>query len=127
MRIILIINLNFMNELYFKALKAYTDMLEIHIKTKTKNIEFHKMTEEFYEELFDIAHQIWEKQVDLAEPMSDSEFEVYRKNANKIIKDLKSEINDYYNNNNKTLWEEDMLWSIVNKLEDIEWTSKSFI
>jgi hypothetical protein len=47
-----------MKDLYLKGLKAYLEMLEIHIDTKTKDPVFHKATEEMYEKLFDVAHQI---------------------------------------------------------------------
>ena len=37
---------------YQKALKAYLEMLEIHIDTKTTDIVFHEKTQDFYEKLF---------------------------------------------------------------------------
>jgi hypothetical protein len=47
-----------MKELHQKALKAYIDMLQIHIDTKTSDERFHEMTAGFYETLFKIAHEI---------------------------------------------------------------------
>jgi len=47
-----------MKELFQKAIKAYIDMLTIHIDTKTTDVVFHKETEKFYETLFDVAHEI---------------------------------------------------------------------
>jgi hypothetical protein len=47
-----------MKDLYLKAIKAYIEMLEIHIDTKTKDLLFHEKTADFYEKLFDTAHQI---------------------------------------------------------------------
>jgi hypothetical protein len=47
-----------MKTLYEKAIKAYIEMLELHIDTKTTDIVFHKETELFYETLFNIAHNI---------------------------------------------------------------------
>ncbi len=47
-----------MNKLHEKALKAYINMLQIHIDTKTSDERFHEMTEGFYEALFKIAHEI---------------------------------------------------------------------
>gem|GEM_PF-1757173 len=60
MRIILILISNYqtMKELYQKALKAYLEMLEIHIDTKTTDVVFHEKTGDFYEKLFSIAHSI---------------------------------------------------------------------
>ncbi|MDP2395834.1 MAG: hypothetical protein Q8M44_02870 [bacterium] len=54
-----------MKELHLKAIKAYIEMLTIHIDTKTSDVEFHKETESFYESLFEVAHKIGEKHVDL--------------------------------------------------------------
>lgn len=54
-----------MNDIYVKALKAYIEILSIHISSKSKDNLFHKETENFYEILFDIAHDLWEKEVDL--------------------------------------------------------------
>lgn len=116
-----------MNDLYLKALKAYTDMLTIHIKTKTKDSDFHNETEKFYEALFDVAHEIWEKDTDLHEPISDVEFDNFKKAANNIIKNLREDIERFHKENEVSLWTEDLLWSLANKLENIEWTSKSFL
>lgn len=41
--------------------------------------------------------------------------------------DLKKSIETYKENNNISLWTEYLLWSISNKLENLEWTSKSFL
>ena len=43
-----------MKETYIKILKAYLEMLEIHINTKTIDPIFHQKTQEFYEKLFDV-------------------------------------------------------------------------
>jgi len=47
-----------MKELHQKALEAYTEMLQIHIDTKTTDLLFHKETESFYDTLFEVAHKI---------------------------------------------------------------------
>jgi len=47
-----------MKNLYEKALLAYTNMLTLHIDTKTTDSLFHSETENYYNVLFDIAHQI---------------------------------------------------------------------
>ncbi len=116
-----------MKDLYLKAIKAYIEMLEIHIDTKTKDLLFHEKTADFYEKLFDTAHQIWERYVDLDGNLRDDSIESKKKRANEIIKNLKKEIEDYEKNNKLTLWTQDLLWGLADELEDIEWTSKAFL
>lgn len=116
-----------MNDLYFKALKAYTEMLTIHINTKTSDNPFHKESESFYEILFDIAHKIWEKHVDLWWDLIELSTDEKKKKSLEIIQNLLKEIEDYKNNNKVSLWTEDLLGSIANSLEDISWNAKAFI
>lgn len=134
MRIILILiylliinNMEAMKELHLKALKAYLEMLEIHIDTKTKDPIFHSKTEEFYEKMFDVAHEIWEKYVDLWWDVRDDDLEAKKKRANELIKNLIKDIEDYKEKNEITLWTEDLLGSLANDLENIEWDSKAFL
>ena len=116
-----------MKELYKKALEAYIKMLEIHIDTKTTDLVFHEKTWDFYEKLFDVAHQIWERYVDLDGKINETSIEEKKIQANKIIKELKAEIENYQKNNDLTLWTDDLLWWLADDLEDIEWTSKAFL
>jgi len=116
-----------MKDLYKIALKAHNDMLQIHIDTKTKDAIFHKQTEWFYENLFKIAHDIWEKNSDLWFILNETSVDDNKEKANKIIKELKNEVIKYMKNNDVTLWTEDLLGSIANKLENIEWDSRCFI
>lgn len=116
-----------MKELYLKALKSYIEMLEIHINTKTLDTTFHKETESFYNTLFDVAHKIWEKYIDLDWRIREDNLLSQKERANKIISELKKSIELYKKDNEVTLWTEDLLWSLANSLEDIEWTSKSFL
>lgn len=131
MRIILIkiifFNNNYMKKLYEKAIKAYLEMLTLHIDTKTTDVVFHKETEKFYDTLFDIAHSIWEKYVDLWWTL-DSDSLIEKENrANLIILNLRKEIENYKDENKVSLWTEDLLWSLANSLENIEWTSRWFL
>lgn len=116
-----------MKNLYKKALEAYVAMLEIHIDTKTKDRLFHKATESFYETLFETAHGLWEKYVDLDWSLEDSSLQDKKNKANKIIKELKQELESYKDNNDITLWTEDLLGSLANNLENIEWDSRWFV
>lgn len=116
-----------MNDLYFKALKAYTEMLTIHINTKTTDNPFHNESESFYETLFDITHKIWEKHVDLWWDLIELSTDEKKKKSLEIIQNLLKEIEDYKNNNKVSLWTEDLLGSIANSLEDISWNAKAFI
>ncbi len=118
-----------MKKLYKKAIEAYVEMLMIHIETKTKDHVFHKITEDFYETLFDIAHDIWEKNVDLGNNLSENKLDSNKakERANEIISKLRKDIEEYKNENEITLGTEDLLGSIANKLEQIEWDSKSFL
>ena len=116
-----------MKNLHEKAIKAYIDMLTIHIDTKTTDQTFHEKTEEFYETLFEVAHAIWEKYVDLGWSLEQTSLDDKKKQANKIITNLRKEIENYKNNNEVSLWTEDLLWSLANSLESNEWTSVSFL
>ncbi|MDD3793537.1 MAG: hypothetical protein PHI37_01900 [Candidatus Gracilibacteria bacterium] len=116
-----------MKELHKKALKAYTEMLQIHIDTKTKDLLFHKETENFYEALFEIAHKIGERYVDLDGEIIDSSLSSKKKRANEIIVNLKKEIEDYQANNELTLGTDDLLGGLADDLEDMEGTSKAFL
>lgn len=116
-----------MKNLHEKAIKAYIDMLTIHIDTKTTDSTFHEKTEEFYETLFEVAHTIWEKHVDLWWSLLETSLDDKMKKANNIILNLRKEIENYKDNNNVSLWTEDLLWSLANNLESAEWTSRSFL
>lgn len=116
-----------MKELHLKALKAYLEMLEIHIDTKTKDLVFHEKTADFYEKLFDVAHKLWERYIDLWWDLRGDDIISKKKRANQIISELKEEIEKYKENNKVTLWTEDLLGWLADDLEDIEWTSKAFL
>ena len=116
-----------MKELHLKAIKAYIEMLTVHIDTKTTDALFHKETEVFYETLFEVAHKIWEKYVDLWWKISESSLEDKKNQAHKIIQNLRKDIEDYEKNNQVSLWTQDLLWTLASDLENIEWTSKGFI
>lgn len=116
-----------MKTLYKEALEAYTDMLLLHIDTKTTDVVFHKETEEFYESLFEVAHKIWEKYVDLWGKLTTTTLEAKKKEAHKIISNLRKKIENYKEKNKVTLWTEDLLWALANDLEFIEWTAKGFL
>lgn len=116
-----------MKDLYQKALNAYIEMLALHIDTKTTDAVFHGETEWFYETLFDVAHKIWEKHVDLWGKLSETSLDNKKKQAHMIIENLRKEIENYKENNEVTLWTEDLLWSMANSLEDIEWSAKALL
>ncbi|MCH8518794.1 hypothetical protein LAT59_03470 [Candidatus Gracilibacteria bacterium] len=116
-----------MEKIFQKALAAHTAMLLLHIDSKTLDHDFHHATEEFYEGLFDTAHEIGEKYVDLGSHHESSDIIVKKQQAFDIIKNLREEIETYARNNTISLGTEDLLGSLVNKLEDMEGTAKSFI
>ena len=116
-----------MEKLFQKALAAHNAMLLLHIDSKTLDHDFHHVTEEFYEWLFDVAHTIGEKYVDLWSYHEMSDIKEKKSQALNILRNLRKEIEAYAENNDITLWTEDLLWSLANKLEDMEWNSKSFI
>ena len=116
-----------MKTLYKKALTAYTELLELHIDSKTTDTLFHKETEVFYETLFEVAHKLWEKHVDLWGNLLDLSIQEKRNKANEIITSLRKDLEEYSKEKNISLWTEDLIWSLANILEDIEWTSKWFV
>ena len=116
-----------MKELHVKALKAYIDMLTIHIQSKSMDTEFHKQTEEFYETLFKVTHEIWERHVDLGESLSDDSLAEMHRKSYDIIVNLKKEIEDYKENNKVSLGCEDLLWTLASDLEDAQGSSRAFL
>lgn len=129
MRTILILFLNFkiMKELYKKALNAYLEMLEIHIDTKTKDVTFHEKTDLFYDKLFEVAHKVGERYVDLWWDLRTDSLSDKKKRANKIISDLRMELEKYEKDNKISLWTQDLIGWLADDLEDIEWTSRAFL
>jgi len=115
-----------MKDLYKKILEAHNKMLEIHIDSKTMEADFHNENEKFYEELFEVAHLIWEKHVDLGWQIWTSSLEEKKAEAYNILKEVRTDVENYAKNNEITLWTEDMLWSLANTLEWLEWTARSF-
>lgn len=125
--ILLLIKINIMKELHQKAVKAYIDMLQIHIDTKTSDTDFHKETEAFYETLFNVAHTIWEKYVDLWWKLSDETLEQKKQRANEIVVNMRKEIETYHKNNEVSLWTEDLLGSLANNIEDMEGSFRALL
>ncbi len=116
-----------MKELHQKAVKAYLDMLQIHIDTKTSDTDFHKETEVFYETLFNVAHTIWEKYVDLWGKLTNETLEQKKQRANDIVVNMRQEIEAYNKNNEISLWTEDLLGSHANSLEDMEGSFRALL
>ncbi|MDD2871033.1 MAG: hypothetical protein PHS49_03505 [Candidatus Gracilibacteria bacterium] len=116
-----------MKELHLKAVKAYIEMLSIHIDTKTTDADFHKDSEGYYETLFEVAHKIGEKYVDLGGKLSEITLDEKKKKANAIIENIRKEIENYKENNKVSLGTEDLLGSLANDLENIEGSSKAYI
>jgi DNA-binding ferritin-like protein len=116
-----------MKELHLKAVKAYIEMLTLHIDSKTMSRAFHKETEEFYEKLFTVAHEIGEKHVDLGGKLSGSTLEEKQQEAHNIIVNLKKEVESYKENNKVSLGTEDLLGTLASDLEDMEGSSRVFL
>lgn len=116
-----------MKDLYKKALAAYLEMLEIHIDTKTKDVTFHEKTDVFYNKLFDVVHQIGERYVDLWGDLRTDSLSDKKKRANKIILDLRMDLEKYEKDSKLSLWTQDLIGGLADDLEDIEWTSKAFL
>jgi len=116
-----------MEKIFQKALEAHKAMLLLHIDSKTLDHDFHQATESFYEGLFDVAHQLGEKHVDLWSHHEPSNIKTKKQQAFDTIKKLREEIESYSRENKLTLGTEDLLGSLANKLEDMQWSAKSFI
>lgn len=116
-----------MKELHIIALKAYVEMLSIHIDTKTTDSVFHEKTDEFYTELFKVAHELGEKYVDLGGKLSEDSLETKKQKAHDIIVNLRKEIENYKENNEVSLGTEDLLGTLASDLENIEGSSKAFL
>lgn len=116
-----------MKELYQKALKAYLEMFEIHMNTKTTDKVFHEATEWFYETLFDVAHKVWERYVDKWGKLNELSLDEQKKRANEIIQNLRKDLEDFAENNELSLWTEDLIGWLADEIEDLEWTAKSVL
>lgn len=124
-----------MKSIYNSSLNLYINVLNIHIKTKTSDVVFHQVTEEFYEKLFDVSHKIGEKIIDLGWKLEFNNIEDVKEKTGWDMKEyvykgldsLIKEIENYKNNNEISLWTEDLLWSVANELEEMRWTAKAFI
>lgn len=116
-----------MNTLFEKAFETYKAMLLLHMDSKTLDNDFHQATEVFYGGLFDIAHEVWEKYVDLWSHHETSDILTKKQQAVWLIASLRKDMEQYVQDNDITLGTEDMLGSLANKLEDLEWTAKSFV
>lgn len=129
MRVILILlsNYQIMKDLHKKALKAYLEMLEIHIDTKTTDLVFHEKTADFYEKLFEVAHKIGERYVDLDGSLRTDTLAEKKKRANELIANLRKDIEKYQATTDTTLGVDDLLGGLADDLEDIEGTSKGFL
>lgn len=106
-----------MNELFEKAFAAYTQMLKIHINTKTMDRDFHEATEVFYEALFTCAHKIWEKHVDLGGRLSGENLAEEKALALKTLEDFRKELEAYSKSWDISLGTEDLLGSLANDIE----------
>lgn len=115
-----------MKELHLKAIKAYLEMLTIHIDSKTMDDTLHAETEGYYEKLFDVAHQIGERHVDLGGSFEETSVEQKEEQVMDIITNLKNDIESYVENNKTSLWTTKLLSDLANGLEDIEGSSKIF-
>lgn len=116
-----------MNELFEKAFAAYTQMLKIHINTKTMDRDFHEATEAFYDTLFKCAHKIWEKHVDLGGRLSGEKLQEEKELALKTLEDFKKELEEFNTKWNISLWTEDLLWSLANDIEFSVGTAKGYV
>ena len=116
-----------MKDLHKKALEAYLEMLEIHIDTKSQYSGLHLWTEKYYETMFEIAHKIWERYVDLWGKLRDDSLENKKKRVNELISNLRENIEQYMEEEEITIWTDAMLSWLVDQLEDLEWSSKSFL
>ncbi|MBW7954663.1 hypothetical protein H3C61_02520 [Candidatus Gracilibacteria bacterium] len=115
-----------MKNLYLKALKAYLEMLEIHIDTKTSDLVFHEKTGDFYEKLFEIAHSIGERYVDLDGKLRDDSLDLKKQKSLEILKSLLKDIEDFGENNKLSYGTDDLLGGIADDLEDLIGTAKGF-
>jgi len=106
-----------MNELFEKAFQAYTQMLKIHINTKTMDRDFHEATETFYTTLFDAAHKIGEKYVDLGGRLSGENLEEEKALALKTLEDFQKELENFAKDEDISLGTEDILGSLANNIE----------
>ncbi len=116
-----------MKELYKNALESYITMFELHMDTKTTDGWFHESTEAFYKALFEISHEIWERFVDLGWNITDLSLEDKMTKSNKIITDLRKNIENFAESGKASLWTKSLLWELSSKLENIEWSSKEFL
>lgn len=99
-------------------------MLELHIGTKTTGLLFHQASKDFYGLLFSVFHDISEKRQD-NEKDEAIDCEVAWKEAYYLLEEAKEEIEMLIKEKN-TPWMDNLLRSLVDKLETACWTAKWF-
>lgn len=116
-----------MQQLFDTAFAAYTQMLKIHINTKTMNRDFHEATEAFYNTLFEAAHKIGEKHVDLGGRLSGEDLQTEKELALKTLKDFRDELEKYNDTADMSLGTEDLIGSLANDIEFDMGTAKGYV
>lgn len=108
-----------MKELFWIALLAYIEMLELHLDCKTTDKNLHERTQDFYELLFEISHSVWERFVDLDGELRDdhSNCESQKQDALRILVQFKESLDTLIKSNSLSIWADNLLRWFSDKLD----------
>lgn len=108
-----------------KIFDLFKTVLLAHIETKTTESQFHEKSQEFYEILFDCFHQISEKMQD-TEENKPADCKIAIQSTYDSLESAKSIIEDMIWEK-QTIWMDNLLRWLFDKLEWACWNAKAFI
>lgn len=108
-----------------KIFDLFKVVLLAHIETKTVNNLFHEKSQDFYELLFDCFHTISEKKQDIWED-NPADCDKAIQDTNNALNEVKS-ILETMIEEKQTVWMDNLLRWLVDKLEFAIWNAKWFI
>lgn len=105
--------------------QIFERLLEIHIKTKTKDSVFHGFTAGVYEKAFDVFHRVSEKMEDIGEWMEQEDLQEMKNETYEIVEELK-DIVDWMKDKYST-WMDNLVRWLVDEIESICGNARSFV
>jgi len=116
-----------MHKLFCTALNAYTSVFKIHVSNKDQDPTHHEFTGKIYEDLFEIVHTIGEKLTDTNRPILEESNKDFRKEVFDSIKWLKCTVDLLIKKDHETIWTDNALRGISDKLEFMLGNAKAYI
>ena len=103
---------------------AFQRVLEIHVKTKTKDIVFHDFTKSVYEKLFDVFHNIAEKGEDIKKGLPAEDVQAMKNETYELVEHVKELVDGMKDKHSTGM--DDLIRGLVNDLETLCGTARGF-